>query len=583
MNFNFNLINVVPSSHKLYFKFLSEKVESYKNKEDEAEQKIEANRFFKDFFLFNLFILFGQLTNNYKNKFYLLNNLFGANKEIVIKLFNEPFGNVHEGDVKDLTKTKYLFGKMVYITFVKSFILKHNNLFNYSTILNMNIFQRELYLLEAKNFFKIVVKSNEEESEKNYIESLNDFPVYLLEIYENILKINENFDLFDEISSLIFSVFNHIFKHMIKYNLISDEYKMKYFDLVLDTITLYNDKGCEDFGNNSYYIIKSILYTLIYKNDKVCLTRMREESFSNENMKDFVFVSNDDNNTIAKTFIFILNRLDRETNDKKKILKYDFFAHKIFELLIGNHDFYKKSSENMITLSEENLALSLEPFQVYNSLNRKMFDEIRNFSWQFQEANLNFNEFKISLKDYVQNINNILNSIKNFINEHLGTDTPDLSKKSQIYSEFCSRDSSKIKDIQKCVKYSSLMNQINNFVNIYSETKKFYLINKLKLKNFFYVDPDLLKTLLVFFYIVVDKNYENICLFMNFEAEECYNTFIDAKQSYFEYLSILSDLLFTSPGKEYKFDNFIFFCNIVSFLAQKLSFEDNISNEVNFF
>ena len=45
MNFNFTLLNTVPTSHKLYFQFLKDKVEEYGKKGaiSEVEQKMEAN------------------------------------------------------------------------------------------------------------------------------------------------------------------------------------------------------------------------------------------------------------------------------------------------------------------------------------------------------------------------------------------------------------------------------------------------------------------------------------------------------------------------------------------------------------
>ena len=574
MNFNFNLINTVPNSQKVYFLFLKEKLEGYEKKAaiSEAEQKIEANRFFKDFFLYNLLILFDELTFKYKNKFYVLGNFFGVEKETLIKLINEPLGNIGENDAKDLTKTKNLFGKMIYYTFSRSFILKYNNLFDYSAIINMNIFQRELYMIEARNFFKHSIKTNEEEKERNFIESLNDLPNSLLEIYETVLKINENIDIFEEISQNIFRVFTRTFKHLIKYNMISDESIIKYFELVLDTLGIYNDRGADNFSGNSYFIIKSIFYTLLYKNDKICLIRLREGSFTNEKSKQFSFVANEDNNTICKIFLFIINRFGRK-HPATKLLKYDFFIQKILELMIGNGEYYQISLENLRTLSHEDLDAAINPYKIYNSLNRKLFDEIRKIANSIQETNNEFYEFKNDLSQFVENINKSLKSLQEIVTDHLGNNICNLKKLHEVYPEMNNRDMTKIKEIQNCVKYTNLICQINKAINIYSESKKFYQINDLDMNTFSFLDKNDLNFLILFFFIIVDQNYENLILFMNFQPEELYNTFEEVNERLLDLYLFLSEMIFGLSLQSYKFDNYIFFCHSISYFSKRLEFD----------
>ena len=584
LNFNYNLIDTVASSQKIYSQFIREKIEDYgkkaKNNNDEKKNNEEAKRLFKDFFLFNLLILFDELTIKYKSKFTLISNFLGSDKQLVIKLFNEPLININENDAKDLSKTKFLLGNIIFSIFSNSFLLKHNNLFNCSSILNMNVFQRELYLLEARNFFKHHIKTNEEEKEKIYFESLLEFHTYLLDAYEEILKINESYDIFEEIKSLLFKIFNKIFTKLIKYNFISDEIKMRYFELVLDTISIYNDKDCENFSGNSYYIIKSILYTLLHKNDKICLMKMRGESFVNEKDKTFVFVQNEDSNTIAKIFTFILIRYGRN-HKQLRLLKYDFFVQKIMELMIGENDFYKMSLDNLLTLPIEDIKISLNHNLVYNSLNRILFDKIRNIGWSLSDLNIKYNEFKIKFSEYIEKISQILEQFHQLIKDHCGEDLPNFKKIYEVYPEMCSRDMTKIKEIQNCVKYSTILSQINHCLNIYSQTKIFYQSNKIDLKKFTRISSDLLNFLLQFFFVIIDKNYENICLLMSFEDNEWYNTFIDVKETFFKFLLVMSEMMFSSSLQCYKFDNYKFFCNIISFIAKNLTFEDNLKEKVN--
>lgn len=103
----------------------------------------------------------------------------------------------------------------------------------------MNLFQRFIYFKEIKNFFKFdYKKSNKIGCTKD---TFREISTTLLELYENILKINENFEFSCQICSQIFPIFNRIFKYMIKYKLLGKEQISKYFELVLDTLALGNE------------------------------------------------------------------------------------------------------------------------------------------------------------------------------------------------------------------------------------------------------------------------------------------------------------------------------------------------------
>ena len=101
------------------------------------------------------------------------------------------------------------------------------------------------------------------------------------------------------------------------------------------------------------------------------------------------------------------------------------------------------------------------------------------------------------------------------------------------------------------------------------------------MKKFTRISSDLLNFLLQFFFVIIDKNYENICLLMSFEDNEWYNTFIDVKETFFKFLLVMSEMMFSSSIQCYKFDNYKFFCNIISFIAKNLTFEDNLKEKVN--
>ena len=82
------------------------------------------------------------------------------------------------------------------------------------------------------------------------------------------------------------------------------------------------------------------------------------------------------------------------------------------------------------------------------------------------------------------------------------------------------------------------------------------------------------------FFVIIDKNFENLILLMSFQPEELYNTFIDVKETFLDFLLIVSEMLFASSLQTYKFDNYIFFCHTISFITEKLDFGGNVNHKV---
>ena len=87
-----------------------------------------------------------------------------------------------------------------------------------------------------------------------------------------------------------FSIFNFIFKELIKYNRITAALRIRYFETVQEAIRFkssaanrenskYRDNNNNDLSN-SYYLIKSIFYTLVYINDCSILKKLKEEGIN---------------------------------------------------------------------------------------------------------------------------------------------------------------------------------------------------------------------------------------------------------------------------------------------------------------
>ena len=251
---------------------------------------------------------------------------------------------------------KFYYCELIFNYIIRKFIIKYNNILNIRTIVNLNLFQRRLYLLEIKNFYKINPKnSNGNDSilnEKLVNQMINNF----LELFESILKYVDTGDdpqnVIGSFYSYYFTTFNRFFKYLIKFNLLSENQTNKYYELVFDALKIFNDKinkkdseeqietvesnkkedqnsPKNEKNNNisnssrvtdvdikkkmnireptknntlksSYYIMKSLFYSLLYHNDKICIKYFKGDY---NKLKDkFVFIQNDFTEELSKVF-----------------------------------------------------------------------------------------------------------------------------------------------------------------------------------------------------------------------------------------------------------------------------------------
>ena len=140
-----------------------------------------------------------------------------------------------------------------------------------------------------------------------------------------------------------------IFKYLIKYNLISDSLSSKYYSLIIDVLHIFlkqkEKKGLED---GSLHLIKSILYTAIYKNDDIILSKI-----DGIKPKDKLFFRKSENNQkLIKILLIILPHFKREDNYAKTCV-YDFCIKKTFELLLITKDTYAYTLENICDSDKE--------------------------------------------------------------------------------------------------------------------------------------------------------------------------------------------------------------------------------------
>ena len=236
-NFNYNILAKINTTKQMYIDYLITKISEYQA----APSHKNSKNFFGNFINFKILELFSAFASRWENKFFHVKNyLQPFSNEILFKMMSldEPISILTESEAPDFATAKFYFAEFIFNYIIRTYQLKFNNLWNIRTIVNMNLFQRFIYLKEIKSFFKFDYYNN---GNMNSSESkFEEMSITFVDLYENILKINENFEFSSQIFSYIFPTFNRIFKYLIKYNIISNELKAKYFELVLDTLSLGN-------------------------------------------------------------------------------------------------------------------------------------------------------------------------------------------------------------------------------------------------------------------------------------------------------------------------------------------------------
>jgi hypothetical protein len=235
-NFNFNILFKISKSKQMYIDTLINQINQYTTKKN-----LEQNReFFKNFIIYKILELFSAFSAYWENKFFhVVPSLLGVYK--IKDLFNlmslnELTSTLDQDIATNFISAKFYFAEILYNSIVKVYMLKYNNLWNIRTIINMNLYQRFIYIHNIKNFSLLC----KEPPEENYLDELVS---NILDLYDNILKINERFPvIFEKLLSYVFPTFNRIMKYLIKYNIMNDSSRKRYFDLVLETLLLQNEK-----------------------------------------------------------------------------------------------------------------------------------------------------------------------------------------------------------------------------------------------------------------------------------------------------------------------------------------------------
>ena len=490
-NFNVNILFKIQTSKNLYIEQLINQIETYnRNKSSSINYDI-----FTGYTNNSIFQLFAFFNRYWKNKYVFLNPFleqFTLDQLIdFMKITPDIYIN-NDVTAKLYYSGKFYFAEILFNYFIKSHIAKHNNLFSLRTIINLEIGHRLHFMKNAKNFFRF-----------NFDEDLNERNANL--IVENIDKLgNEFLNMFYEFQTKAekfgwevfetpFNSITLIFKYFIKYNLINDYLRTRYFDLILETLYFFlKQKEKNGLEECSLHIIKSIIYTAIYKNDDIIMSKMEGEKPKGK----FFFRKSEFNNKLIKILLIVFPHFNREQNYSKTIT-FDFCIKKLFELLLVNKDsyayileknsdsdkefleFYKKYPEN----TQENILKEelQDPIfkEFYNKIsittaelgnnNRLYFDYIISFRVYcrlISEVFLNLREFYYSQKEKERaEISNIHTNIKD-------PDTyMNLDEQEKLTKEISFKYSNSLK---KVIKLTDFLENLEEFIHIYSKGMEYY-------------------------------------------------------------------------------------------------------------
>ena len=489
-NFNVNILFKIQTSKNLYIEQLINQIETYnRNKSSSINYDI-----FTGYTNNSIFQLFAFFNRHWKNKYVFLNPFLEQfSLEQLIDFMKIPPDIFINNDVtaKLYYSGKFYFAEILFNYFIKSHIAKHNNLFSLRTIINLEVGHRLHFMKNAKNFFRF-----------NYDEELNESNAN--KIVSNIDQLgNEFFNLFFDFQSKAekfgWDVFETplnsitlIFKYFIKYNLINDSLRTKYFDLIIETLSFYlkqkNKNGLEEC---CLHLLKSILYTALYKNDDIIMAKMDGQKPNGK----FFFRKSEFNLKLIKILLIILPHFNREANYAKTIT-YDFCVKKIFELLLVDKDTYayilEKNSEtdkeylNLYKKYPDNPQINILKEHFEDPIFREYYNKISVTTGELGNNNRLYFDYVVSFRVYCRLVSDIFLSFREFyyaqkekermeisnvhINLKENEDYINLEEQEKLHKEIRLKYSNNLK---KVIKMTDFLENLEEFIHIYSKGNEY--------------------------------------------------------------------------------------------------------------
>ena len=580
---NYNLIIRIPKSKEIYIDTLLQEINNYLIKKD-AEMNLA---FFKDILVYKSLELFSMFSVYWENKFwFILPSVFKQyNMSDLFSIFSigELINKLDKNSVINFTAAKFYFAELMFDYVIRTYTCTYVNLLNVKTILNMNLYQRLIYIHQLKAFHLYSKKP----MENNYLDEL---VTNVVDLYDNILKINERFpSVFERIISYVFPTFNRILKYCIKYNIVTEETKKKYFYLVYETLQIHHEKKVGNLRDSCFYILKSVLYTLIYNNDLICYDYLQDKDTYEK--KGFMFGVNEESLSLTKILLSIIEDYDRSSSPINAVT-FDYYMRKIFELLLDKNDFYLNSIKNLDRWEIEYLTncpiinitncspddmkiLEKEIAKTKNNIDIHYYDLISKFCEDMFKINRHYFEFDIEQNKYFDVVNSILTEFNREIeNENFNMN--------EIKNSFCCFISpnpgynEKLNRFKNAIFFSTFFQRMEEFCHICTASKRFTYAKEMN------YDQELLKSnlqkLLQLLFILAIRDHKFLTLVMNIKPIIFATTFNDVYETLEEFLKRIIEMLY-SPNIQYKTGSHVGSSNNQEIIKSNSSSGGSLNNE----
>jgi len=544
-SFNGNILFKIQSSKQIYLESIVKLIESFNNNPTSLQNyeifvEYNNNSIFKTLSLFikywkNKYVYMNPFLDHFT--FEQLINFMSIHKDI--ELTNSISTNLFYSG-------KFYFAEIMFSYFIKSHIVKHNHLLNMKTILNLDIGNRMHFIRNSKTFFKynLDYDQNYNKNKKidfSSIDYIDKLAKEIIKIVKHFTQNSNNFEPLDFKAPL--KSITYIFKYLIKYNLISLEAIDDYFDTILDClyslIKSEKDNNITDgFETVALYLIKSIVYSAIYRNDEIIIDKF---ILKKKNKDEFFFKKNDINLRLIKIFLIVLPYYNKR-NNYKNCLIFDFCVKTLIEFSLNQSDIYISSLKLTQYIGTKNITkyysykINPELFILDEEKKNKYFlylyNEISNFTKKIGNENRLYFNFEIPFRLYNKRINvyfqsfkNSYDELKNQIKTDLENEYNKITNQGQYLNfEIRYKIDQKVKEIsleifKKIFLLTDLMENLEEFIYIYSKGIE-YRETDFDLESDI-IDIDQVPNYLLSLYteIIDDKNPILILLITNIKPE----------------------------------------------------------------
>ena len=325
----------------------------------------------------------------------------------------------------------------------------------------------------------------------------------------------------------------------------------------------------------TYYLMKSILYTLLYMNDTICFDYFKDGS--NPSDIKFIFSKSPLTDKICKIFLLIVQKFYRKEIMSRTII-YDYYIQKILELLVQKQDnFYMTSLNNLSNIEECEVSLIASDNLLEDSakiIDPTYLDMFNSFCEKLGDENAKFLNYYINFDQFLANALLIIKDLEKQIRSELPS-MPDIHIKYLHFIGISNHPNTikRMKLFQRTANFTLIYSRIEQFMSIYYQGKTFKKIDTKKSKP-------ILDFILSFLFLLIYRNHENLTLIMNFKPLIFVETFSDNKEMMFLFLERICEMFHSG---EYEYDNFYFYseclCIIILQVERNLRKGNNLSEE----